>query len=114
QVIWDMRVFTQVYALQGMGAQTGPTNTIGVYIFRHGVAQGNYGTGSAIAVVLTSLMLVLSFAYLGSMIKEGRARPRTPRRQRLRHAGDDGGSTPAGRARGPGGGSSPGRSAPTA
>lgn len=73
QVIWDMRVFTQVYALQGMGAQTGPTNTIGVYIFRHGVAKGNYGTGSAIAVVLTILMLVISFGYLRSMIKEARA-----------------------------------------
>lgn len=70
QVIWDMRVFTQVYALQGMGAQTEATNTIGVYIFRHGVAQGNFGTGSAIAVLLTVVMLILSFGYLRSMLKE--------------------------------------------
>ena len=34
QVIWDLRVFTQIYALQSIGGLAEQTNTMGVYIYR--------------------------------------------------------------------------------
>lgn len=69
QVIWDLRVFTQIYALQQAGAAPN-TDVIGTYIYRYGVAQGNYSEASAIAVVLTVIMLGLAFFYVRSLLRQ--------------------------------------------
>lgn len=68
QIIWDMKMFTQVYALQT--GDTDSTNTIGVYIFRYGVTGGQYGTGSAIAVIFTIIMLAIGFTYIRQLLKD--------------------------------------------
>ena len=52
QVIWDLRVFTQIFALQDSGGITEKTSTIGVYIYQVGVAQGRFDIGSTIAVIM--------------------------------------------------------------
>lgn len=64
QVIWDLRVFTQIFALQDAGGITSQTSTIGVYIYQVGVAQGRFDTGSAIAVILVVVMLAASFVHV--------------------------------------------------
>ncbi|WP_448061330.1 carbohydrate ABC transporter permease [Cellulomonas hominis] len=69
QVIWDLRVFTQIYALRQAGAAPN-TDVIGTYIYRYGVAQGNYSEASAIAVILTLIMLALSFLYIRSLLRQ--------------------------------------------
>ena len=47
QVIWDLRVFTQIYVLQKAGGITRDTNLLGTYIYRLGIGEGNFGTGGA-------------------------------------------------------------------
>lgn len=70
QVIWDLRVFTQIFALQDAGGITAETSTIGVYIYQVGVAQGRFDTGSAIAVILVVIMLAASFVYVRQITRE--------------------------------------------
>jgi N,N'-diacetylchitobiose transport system permease protein len=70
QIIWDMRVFTQIYALQTIGGISEKTNTIGVYIYRISTAGGDLGSGGAIAVILVIIMLAVSGYYVRSVLRE--------------------------------------------
>lgn len=70
QVIWDLKVFTQVYALQGIGGIREHTSTLGVYIFQTSLGTGEYGTGGAIAVITVILMMAISFYYVRKTLKE--------------------------------------------
>ncbi len=70
QVIWDLRVFTQIFALQGIGGIREQTSTLGVYIYQKGLGSGEYGTAGAIAVITVVIMLVVSFYYVRQSIKE--------------------------------------------
>lgn len=70
QVIWDLRVFTQIYALQSIGGLAEQTNTLGVYIYRVSLGSGDFGTGGAISVIFVMLLAVLSIFYVRSNVKE--------------------------------------------
>ena len=48
QVIWDLRVFTQIYVLQKAGGVTRDTNLLGTYIYRLGIGGGDFGTAAAV------------------------------------------------------------------
>lgn len=69
-MIWDLKVFPQVYALQDIGGDREKTNTIGVYIFQMGMGQGHFGTASAIAFIFVTIMLLLSVYYVRRTIRE--------------------------------------------
>jgi len=69
-MIWDLRLFTQVFALQGIGGDREQTNTIGVYIYQVGMAQGHYGVAGAIGVIFVFIMLGLSFYYVRRTVRE--------------------------------------------
>ncbi len=71
QVIWDLRVFTQIKVLQEAGGITSETNVLGTYIYQVGLAQGDYATGAAIATILLILTLGLSWGYLRSLLRQG-------------------------------------------
>ncbi|GAA3896905.1 carbohydrate ABC transporter permease [Microbacterium invictum] len=68
QIIWNLRIFTQVYALQSRGGIASETNVLGTYLFRQGV--GEFGITSAIGVVMVVLLLVLSWGYVRTTLKE--------------------------------------------
>ncbi|MCS5721135.1 sugar ABC transporter permease [Herbiconiux sp. CPCC 203407] len=70
QVIWDLRVFTQIFALQGIGGIKEETSTLGVYIYQTSLGQGDYGTGGAIAVIMVILMVAISVLYVRRSLKE--------------------------------------------
>jgi N,N'-diacetylchitobiose transport system permease protein len=69
QIIWDMRVFAQIYALQTIGGIAAETNTIGVYIYKVSIGNGQLGAGGAISVILVILMLGLSAYYLRTILR---------------------------------------------
>jgi len=69
QIIWDMRVFAQIYALQTIGGIAAETNTIGVYIYKVSIGNGQLGAGGAISVILVLLMLALSAYYLRTILR---------------------------------------------
>jgi N,N'-diacetylchitobiose transport system permease protein len=70
QVIWDLRVFAQIYALQSIGGVRADTNTIGVYIYSVSMASGDLGAGGAISVILVVILLAISAYWIRTMLKE--------------------------------------------
>ena len=68
QVIWNLRIFTQVYALQSRGGLVSETNVLGTYLFRQGV--GEFGVTSAIGVIMVVLLLAMSWGYVRTTLKE--------------------------------------------
>jgi N,N'-diacetylchitobiose transport system permease protein len=70
QVIWDLRVFTQIFALQGIGGIKDQTSTLGVYIYQVSIGTGEYGIGGAIAVITVIIMMAISMYYVRQSIKE--------------------------------------------
>ncbi|WP_106816911.1 carbohydrate ABC transporter permease [Microbacterium timonense] len=70
QVIWDLKVFAQIYALQSIGGIRADTNTIGVYIYSVSMASGDLGAGGAISVILVVILLAVSGYWIRSMLKQ--------------------------------------------
>ena len=69
-MIWDLKLFTQVFVLQDIGGDRELTNTIGVYIYQMGMAQGHYGLAGAISVIFVFIMLGISFYYVRQTVRE--------------------------------------------
>ncbi|PZU49157.1 MAG: sugar ABC transporter permease [Microbacterium sp.] len=68
QIIWNLRIFTQVYSLQTRGGVAADTNVLGTYLFRQGV--GEFGATAAIGVFMVILLLALSWGYVRTTLKE--------------------------------------------
>lgn len=70
QVIWDLRVFTQIYILQQAGGSTRDTNLLGTYIYRLGIGGGDFGMAAAVAIFMLALTVVLTAPYVRAMLKQ--------------------------------------------
>jgi len=70
QVIWDLRVFTQIYVLQGAGGISRDTNLLGTYIYRLGIAEGRFGMAAAVALVMLLITAVLTSGYVIAMLRQ--------------------------------------------
>ncbi|MDR3070712.1 MAG: sugar ABC transporter permease [Propionibacteriaceae bacterium] len=70
QIIWDLRVFTQIQMLQDAGADYTSTNLLGTFIYRTGVGAGDFGMAAAMSVFVLILTMALSAPYVRSLIKE--------------------------------------------
>jgi N,N'-diacetylchitobiose transport system permease protein len=70
EIIWDLRVFTQIFALQDIGGIRALTNTLGVYIYQISIAGGDFGQGGAVAVITAILLMSISFYYVRQVTKE--------------------------------------------
>ncbi|MGY2701341.1 carbohydrate ABC transporter permease [Nocardioides sp. HB32] len=70
QVIWDLRVFTQIYVLQQAGGSTHDTNLLGTYIYRLGIGGGKFGVASAVAIFMLVLTVILTGPYVRAMLKK--------------------------------------------
>lgn len=68
QVIWNLRIFTQVFALQGRGGTPSETNVLGTYMFRLGA--DDFGMTGAIGVLMVIILMAISFGYIRSTLKE--------------------------------------------
>lgn len=75
QIIWDLRVFTQLYILAN-SFQNKDVYLLSYYIYQQGfsASPANYGMGSAIAVVMTVMILAVTAYYLRIMIRQGETR----------------------------------------
>ncbi len=70
QVIWDLRVFTQIYILQEAGGTTRDTNLLGTYIYRLGIGQGDFGMAAAVAIFMLVLTVLFTSPYVRAMLKQ--------------------------------------------
>lgn len=67
QVIWDLRVFTQVYVLQRAGAPTRDTHLLGTYIYS---LSKEFSMAGAMATIMLVLTLALTSFYIRRMLRE--------------------------------------------
>jgi N,N'-diacetylchitobiose transport system permease protein len=72
-LIWDLRVFTQITMLQDAGPQATDYDLLGTYIYKTGVAGLNYGQGAAMALFVLALTIAISWFYIRSLLKEDQA-----------------------------------------
>lgn len=70
QLIWDLRVFTQIKLLQDAGGVTNETNLLGTYVYQLGTGKGDFGTASAVSILILVLTIALSWYYVRSLMKE--------------------------------------------
>lgn len=70
QVIWDLRVFTQIYILQEAGGSARDTNLLGTYIYRLGIGGGDFGTSAAVAIFMLALTVLLTAPYVRAMLRQ--------------------------------------------
>jgi N,N'-diacetylchitobiose transport system permease protein len=69
-VLWDFRVFTQIYVLQRAGGINRDTNLIGVYAYRSATGDNRFDLGATIAVIMVVITLLLTVAYLRQMVRQ--------------------------------------------
>jgi N,N'-diacetylchitobiose transport system permease protein len=70
QLIWDLRVFTQVKLLQEAGGVASRTDLLGTFIYRLGTGSGDFGSAGAVAVFMLVLTLVVSWPYVRRLMRE--------------------------------------------
>jgi N,N'-diacetylchitobiose transport system permease protein len=72
QIIWDLRVFSQIFILQKAGGSTHDTNLLGTYIYRLGIGGGQFGMAAAVAIFMLGLTVIVTAPYVRAMLKQER------------------------------------------
>ncbi|MGY1604730.1 carbohydrate ABC transporter permease [Geodermatophilus sp. SYSU D00815] len=67
QIIWDLRVFTQIYVLQRAGAPTRETHLLGTFIYS---LAKEFSMAGAMATIMLAITLVLTVLYIRRMLRE--------------------------------------------
>ncbi|MDT7727198.1 MAG: N,N-diacetylchitobiose transport system permease protein [Actinomycetota bacterium] len=65
-IIWDFKVFTQIYVMTNGGGVAGRNLVLNVYAYQQAFAGAEYGFGAAIGVVMTLLLLSITGLYVRS------------------------------------------------
>jgi len=69
-VLWDFRVFTQIYVLQRAGGINRETNVLGVYAYRISIGENRFDVGAAVAIVMVLITILLTLVYLRQMVRQ--------------------------------------------
>jgi N,N'-diacetylchitobiose transport system permease protein len=73
QLIWDLRVFTQIKLLQDAGSKSGDYDLLGTYIYKLGTSAQDFGMASAVSILVLGITVALSWFYIRSLLKEDEA-----------------------------------------
>jgi N,N'-diacetylchitobiose transport system permease protein len=68
-VLWNFRIFTQIYVLQKAGGVNRDTNVLGLYTYRIAIGESRFDVGAALAVLMVIILLLFSLFYLRQMSK---------------------------------------------
>lgn len=68
--IWDFKVFTQIYLMPGGSGANREVLNLGVWSYVQSFAQNRYGFGSAIAVVLTLVLMAITAVYIRTLFRD--------------------------------------------
>ncbi|MCL2471455.1 MAG: sugar ABC transporter permease [Propionibacteriaceae bacterium] len=69
QIIWDLRVFTQIRMLQDAQMPL-DSDLFGTYIYRLGVGASDFSMASALSVFVLVITILFSIAYVLKLVKE--------------------------------------------
>lgn len=69
-VIWDFRVFTQLFVLSGLANRDAFNLSLYGYSEAFGSLNAKYGLGSAIAVILTLIVLVVTAVHVRTIVRQ--------------------------------------------
>jgi ABC-type sugar transport system permease subunit len=69
-IIWDFRVFTQLFIMSGLANSDSFNLSLYAYSTAFGSLNAKYGLGSAIAMVLTLIVLVVTAVYTRMMVRQ--------------------------------------------
>jgi N,N'-diacetylchitobiose transport system permease protein len=72
-IIWDFKIFTQIYVMTGGGGIAGQNLVLNVYAYQKAFAASEYGLGSAIGVVMMAILLGVTLLYLRALRRTGEA-----------------------------------------
>ncbi|MDX3521632.1 sugar ABC transporter permease [Streptomyces scabiei] len=70
-IIWDFKVFTQIYVMTGGGGIAGQNLVLNVYAYQKAFASSQYSLGSAIGVVMLVILLAVTLVYLRLLRRQG-------------------------------------------
>nr|WP_242677451.1 sugar ABC transporter permease [Streptomonospora litoralis] len=68
--IWDFKVFAQVYLMPGGSGGNRDVLNLGVWSYVRSFSNQSYGLGSAIAVLLTLMLLAITVVYLRALFRD--------------------------------------------
>jgi len=67
-VIWDAKVFTQVYGIR-QGGPNRETVTLSLYAYQQGIGSRDFGTAAAVSVLMVLLLVTVLAGYLRLMVR---------------------------------------------
>ncbi|MFE2186698.1 carbohydrate ABC transporter permease [Streptomyces sp. NPDC003442] len=70
-IIWDFKVFTQIYVMTNGGGIAGQNMVLNVYAYQKAFASSQYSLGSAIGVVMLLILLAVTLVYLRLLRRQG-------------------------------------------
>jgi N,N'-diacetylchitobiose transport system permease protein len=70
QIIWDLKVFTQIFVLQDAGGVTRETHLIGTYVYQLGIKEGNFGLAAAASGIILLLTVGVGFYYVRLLVRQ--------------------------------------------
>ncbi|GAB3646363.1 carbohydrate ABC transporter permease [Streptomyces sparsus] len=70
-IIWDFKIFTQIYVMTGGGGIAGQNLVLNVYAYQKAFASSQYSLGSAIGVVMLLILLAVTLVYLRLIRRKG-------------------------------------------
>ncbi|GAA3052959.1 sugar ABC transporter permease [Kitasatospora albolonga] len=70
-VIWDFKVFTQIYVMTSGGGIAGQNLVLNVYAYQEAFAASDYSLGAAIGVLMTLILLAITALYIRALRRSG-------------------------------------------
>ncbi|MFB7954530.1 carbohydrate ABC transporter permease [Streptomyces sp. NPDC056045] len=70
-IIWDFKVFTQIYVMTNGGGIAGQNLVLNVYAYQKAFASSQYSLGSAIGVVMLLILLAVTLVHLRLVRRRG-------------------------------------------
>lgn len=70
-IIWDFKIFTQIYVMTDGGGIAGQNLVLNVYAYQKAFASSQYSLGSAIGVIMLVILLGVTLVYLRLLRRRG-------------------------------------------
>ncbi len=70
-VIWDFKVFTQIYVMTTGGGIAGQNLVLNVYAYQKAFASSEYGLGAAIGVIMLMILVIPTVLYIRTLRRTG-------------------------------------------